>query len=83
MELKSAFNYYAAFDRTAKIDFTLSLRARGKVDSEQLLRLQRYEKLDCAYSGNLTIVVPLGQRCYDFIKDHHARNNRRVGEMPG
>ena len=63
MELKSAFNYYAAFDTTAKIDFSLSFRARGKVDSERLFRLQRHEKLDCAYSGKLTIAAPLGQRC--------------------
>jgi hypothetical protein len=63
MELKSAFNYYAAFDTTAKIDFTLSFRGRGEVDSEGLLRLQRHEKLDRAYSGKLAIVAPLGQRC--------------------
>lgn len=63
MKLESAFDYYAAFDTTAKIDFILSFRARGKVDCERLLWLQRHEKLDCAYSGKLTIIAPLGQRC--------------------
>ena len=63
MKLKSAFSYYAVFDATAKMDFTLGVRARGKTDSERLLRLQWHEKLDRAYNGQLTITVPLGQSC--------------------
>ena len=63
MKFKSAFSYYAVFDATAKIDFTLGVRARGKTDSERLRRLQRHEKLDCAYNGQLTIAAPLGQSC--------------------
>jgi hypothetical protein len=63
MELKSAFSYYAVFDTTAKIDFTLGGGARGKTDCERLLRLQRHKKLDRVYNGQLTITAPLGQRC--------------------
>jgi hypothetical protein len=61
MKLKSAFSYYAVYDATAKIDFTLGGRVRGKTDSERLLRFQRHEKLDRAYNGQLTIAAPLGQ----------------------
>jgi hypothetical protein len=63
MDLKLAFSYYAVFDAAAKIDFTPGVRARGKTDSERLLRLQRHEKLDCAYNGQLTIAAPLGHSC--------------------
>jgi hypothetical protein len=62
MELKSAFSYYAVFHATAKIDVIPGVRARGKTDSERLLRLQRHEKFDCAYNGQPTIAAPLGQR---------------------
>jgi hypothetical protein len=38
-DLKSAFNYHAVFDATAKIDFALNVLPHGKADSEQLFRL--------------------------------------------
>src|SRR5204862_1076922 len=81
--LKSTFNYHPVFDTTAKIDFVLSFFARGKTDSERLLRLQRHKKLDCLYDSNASVFAPLVHRCEHFIENHYARNNRRPGEMPG
>src|SRR4029453_2212031 len=82
-DLKSPFTYHAALATTAKINFILSVLPDGKTDREQLFRLQGREKLDCAYSSEARIFAPLGQSCEDFIENHYARHNRRIGEVPG
>ena len=80
-DLKSTFNYHVVSNTTREIDFTVSIVAAGKTDSERLLRLQGHEKLDCAHDGKVRIFAPLGQSCEDFIEDQYARHNWRAWEM--
>jgi hypothetical protein len=68
---------------TAKSNFVLSALTRDKADSEPLARLQRHEKLDCAYDDNVRLFAPLGQRCEDLIENYYARHNGCPGKMPG
>jgi len=82
-DLKPPFQYQAAFDTTAKVDFALNVLTGGKTDHKWLLRLQWHEKFDCAYGGRLTVLAPLAQSCEDFIKDYYSWHNRPAGEMPG
>jgi hypothetical protein len=68
---------------TAKSNFVLSALTRDKADSEPLARLQRHEKLDCAYDDNVRLFAPLGQRCEDLIENYYARHNSCPGKMSG
>jgi hypothetical protein len=67
---------------TREIDFTVSIVAAGKTDSERLLRLQWREKLDRTYGDKARMFAPLGQSCEDFIEEQDTRHNRHAGEMP-
>jgi hypothetical protein len=80
--LKSTFNYDAVFRTTAKIDVARTILARRKTDRERLFGLQRREKFDGAYDSKLAIILPFGECCDDFVKNHYAGHDWCAREMP-